>query len=128
MANWTNEGFYARFDEIASRFLPPSQTKVPSSLLWGDRDEVQRRFEGLASTIDMQLQTLTFPFASAEEGRDWFERFNGPLLALKAALPQGEYRELMEEIRGMVEDLNRATDGRLVIPAEYLLVVATKRV
>jgi hypothetical protein len=51
MANWTPEGFLAHAGEVAARYSGPPPMETPSPFLWGEPDEVRRRFEGLASSV-----------------------------------------------------------------------------
>lgn len=56
------------------------------------------------------------------------ERNNGPQIALRRMLDEGRYSQLLEDGRRLVEELNSANDGRLIIESQYLLVRAREAV
>lgn len=56
------------------------------------------------------------------------ERNNGPQIALRRMLDEGRYSQLLEDGRRLVEYLNLANYGRLIIESECLLVRARKAV
>lgn len=126
MANWTPDGFVARFGELAAKYSGPPPMETPSPFLWGEPEEVHHRLEGLASSVQIQRQIVRFEFASLEEGRALWEQYNGPALALKAALPEDRYRQLSDEVAMLIGELNRASEGRLLMEPEFLVVLARK--
>lgn len=126
MANWTPEGFIARFGELAVKYTEPPPIATPSPFLWGEPEEVRRRFRGLAASVQIERRTARFEFASLAEGRERWEQYNGPSLALKASLPEDRYLQMLNAVTGLIEELNQATDGRLIIESAYLVVHARK--
>jgi len=127
MANWTEDGFVGRFQQLLGRYLPPPPVKVASPELWGNADEVRRRLASLASSVDVRPARLRLEFESVEAGRDVLERNSGPQIALRRMLDDERYRQLLDEALRLVEELNQAYDGRLVMESGYLLVRARKR-
>jgi ubiquinone/menaquinone biosynthesis C-methylase UbiE len=130
MASWTTEGFAGRVSSLSSAFvsaLVPMAVEVPSPLLWGDPEEVRRRFSGLSSSVRTDERTARFEFESFQAGRQFWERNNGPQIALNNMLPNERYRDFLEQSRRLIEELNLATDGRLVVESRYLVVRARKR-
>src|SRR5438105_2307430 len=83
MANWTEDGFAGRFQQLLGRYLPPPPVKVASPELWGNADEVRRRFASLASSVDVRPDRLRMEFESVEACRDVLERSNGPQIAMR---------------------------------------------
>jgi len=126
MANWTAVGFAGKFQQLVGRYLPRPPVEMESPQLWGDANEVGRRFAGLASSVDTELGRLRFEFESVEAGRDFMERNNGPQIAMRQMLDEERYHQLLEAGRRLVEELNQADDGRLVMESEYLLVRARR--
>src|SRR5262249_22055357 len=126
MANYAHEGFLGRFAALIARDAPPAPTSLPSPFQWGDADEVRHRFQEYASTIVLAHRTLTFAFDSVAQGLAFWERTNGPLIALKSLVPPETYRAIREETVRLLADANRAGDGRLILDSAYLQVVAHK--
>jgi SAM-dependent methyltransferase len=126
MANYTSSGFLGRVSELVARYAPTRPAEVPSPFRWGDPDEVRRRFDGLASSIDVQPQTITVEFHSPEEGWAFWEGTNPPQFDLRYLLPDQTYQEMREQGARLMQELNRSNDDRLVLELEYVLVLASK--
>ena len=56
-----------------------------------------------------------------------FKTFYGPVLKAFAALDQAKQEELHSDLNALIVSMNRATDGSMVVPSEYLEVIITKR-
>lgn len=126
MANWTPDGFQGRYFAVGNRHAPALED-VPPSTDWGRPEVVEERFDGLAARVDVEPRNVRYEFESPEAMLDWFEANAGPATAARKALPSDTYDALKRETLDLVRESNRATDGSLVIDAEYLLVVARKR-
>ena len=127
MANYASDGFLGRFSALITQYAPPAPTALPSPFRWGDADEVRHRFEGLASSIEMQRRTLTFAFDTIAQGLEFWKRTNGPLIALKSLVPAETYRVVLTEAADLLADANRADDGPLILDSAYLQVIARKK-
>jgi len=126
MAGYGSAGYLGRLSDLISTFSSAPASSLPSPFLWGDADEVRRRFAGSASQLEIEPRTLTFRFDSIE---DWHERFantNPPLMALKQMLPAAAFEGLMAQAVALVGELNQARHGRIVLESSYLVVVARK--
>jgi 2-polyprenyl-6-hydroxyphenyl methylase/3-demethylubiquinone-9 3-methyltransferase len=126
MANYAPQGFLARLADLMSDYASAPAAPLPSPFLWGDPGEIHRRFQDLASSVDLRRETLTFEFASPDDGMEFWERTNPPLLALRAMLPANSYNQLRERTAGLMAELNQARDSRLVLHFDYLTVLARK--
>jgi SAM-dependent methyltransferase len=128
MANYTKAGFLGSFADLMASFsaAPPTGIELPSPFAWGDPEEVRRRFGGKASSLRLERRTVSFSFASPEDGWNFWERTNPPLMALKAMVPPERFHELVERGQRLMRELNAAADGGLVLDSEYLSVIAVK--
>ena len=124
MANYTNRGFLAAFADLVSDFATPAPISLPSPFQWGDADVVRRRFDGLASTIEVRPCMAAFEFDSTAEALGFMERTNAGQLALRSLLPEARYREVQERSERLMREQNGASDGRTVLEFEYLIVLA----
>lgn len=127
MANYASEGFLGRFAALITRYAPPAPMPLPSPFQWGDAETVRQRLGGLASVVAVEERTVAFAFDSVEQGLEFWERTNPPLIALKSMSPPETYRALLDETADLLADLNRAEDGRLVLDSAYIQVVARKQ-
>ncbi len=56
-----------------------------------------------------------------------FKTYYGPMLKAVTALDAAAQRALLSDIEALIDGANRAKDGTMVVPGEYLEVVVTKR-
>lgn len=126
MANYGSAGYLGRLSGLIEAFSSAPLSALPSPFLWGEPDEVRRRFSGLASEVAIEPRTLTFRFDSIEVWHEEFANTNPPLMALKQMLPPAAFEGLIARAVALVKELNRARDGRVVLESSYLSVIARK--
>jgi hypothetical protein len=68
-----------------------------------------------------------FRYRSAQHFLDVFRTYYGPMLKAFEALDSAGRKALSHDIIGLIERLNTSDDDSMVVPSEYLEVVATKR-
>ncbi len=124
MANWTPEGFVGRLFKIVGKYVPPAPG-VKSALLWGTKTHLDALF-GAQATIAAKSTHFIFRYKSPEHWIDFFRAHYGPVLKAFAALDPDARAGLEADIYNLLDELNVAEDGTLVVPGEYLEVVMTK--
>lgn len=125
LANWTPEGFIGQlFKTIGKHVPPPAGMKSPA--LWGTRRHIEELFESTAASIRVEPARFVFRYRSPEHWLHVFRSYYGPLLKTYAALEPAEQEELTDEIIAMIGRFNRATDGSMVVPSEYVEVVIAR--
>jgi ubiquinone/menaquinone biosynthesis C-methylase UbiE len=126
LANWTPDGFIGQVFKTLGKYLPPpAGTKSPA--LWGTRPRLGEMFDAGASSVKAQSRMFNFRYRSADHFLDVFKTFYGPVLKAFAALDAAKQEELRDDLHALIVRMNRATDGSMVVPSEYLEVVITKR-
>ena len=126
LANWTPQGFIGQlFRTIGSHLPPPAGVMSPAR--WGTPEFIREQFEAKASAIELQERHFVFRYGSAEHFLDVFRTMYGPTLKAFAALDEPGKEKLAADIVALVERFNRAGDGTMVVPSEYLEVVVVKR-
>ena len=126
LANWTPEGFIGRlFKVIGAHVPPPPGLAAPA--LWGTSGHIAELFGDRAAQLRCEKRRFHFRYRSAvhwlQVFRDWF----GPMHKAFAALDAGAQRELERDITALLAQFDIGGGGTLVVPAEYLEVVLTKR-
>jgi ubiquinone/menaquinone biosynthesis C-methylase UbiE len=125
LANWTPDGFIGQLFKILGKYLPPpAGTKSPA--LWGTRARLDQMFGSGASTIRAEPRYFMFRYRSAEHFIEVFKTYYGPMLKAFAALDEAKQKGLQDDLIALIGSLNRATDGTMVVPSEYLEIVITK--
>ena len=122
LANWTPEGFIGQLFRIIGRYTPPA-AGLQSPLLWGTRARLEALFGRAAKTIRAESRHFTFRYRSPEHWVEVFRADYGPVNKLYAALDAARQEDLTRDILALIARGNRANDGSMVLPAEYLEVV-----
>jgi SAM-dependent methyltransferase len=126
LANWTPEGFIGQVFKTLGKYLPPP-AGVKSPALWGTRARLGEMFDAGASSIKAQPRIFNFRYRSPVHFLDVFRNFYGPVLKAFAALDPARQEELHNDLHALIVRMNRATNGSVVVPSEYLEIVITKR-
>ena len=126
LANWTPEGFIGQLFKTLARYLPPP-AGAKSPALWGTRARLEEMFGGAAATITAVPRHFVFRYRSPEHFLDVFKTYYGPMLKAFAALDAAAGKALSGDLLALIAGMNRAGDGGVVVPSEYLEVVIAKR-
>jgi ubiquinone/menaquinone biosynthesis C-methylase UbiE len=125
MANWTPEGFIGRlFKAIGKHVPPPAGVKSPA--LWGSQARIVELFEPHARSITTAPRSFVFRYRSPEHWLEVFKTYYGPVLKAFAALAPLAQAALERDLLALAHEGNRATDGSMVVPSEYLQIVIVR--
>lgn len=124
MANYGPGGYLARLSGVLAAYSTTPATTFASPFLWGDPDEVRRRFPGAAS-LELEPRILALRYESLDDWRRKFAAVNPPIRAMEQILPPEAYATLIAQCAELVAELNSATDGSVTLESDYLVVVAT---
>ena len=124
---WTPASVMAATQAIAGRYAPfPPVPGARSPIEWGTEARVR---ELLGSGVtELTAQVLSTDLCGiSPAGRVEFNRaYVGPTKAIFDRLDPAARQALAAELAGCLQQFNRATDGTLVAPAEYLQLIATR--
>lgn len=123
LANWTPEGFIGSLFRTVGRHVPPPPGLRPP-VQWGSEARLRELFPD-AARIDAVRRTFAFRYRSPEHFVDYFRTWYGPTHKAFQALDAAGQGRLQGDLLTLLAEWNRATDGRLVVPGEYLEVVVT---
>jgi ubiquinone/menaquinone biosynthesis C-methylase UbiE len=124
LTNWTHDGFIGRLFQLIARHTAATTGSAP--FLWGTEERLAELF-GVYGGIETQLKRAVFRYRSPS---DWVEKFRAsyvPVLTTFAKLEGEKQRLLTGELLELVARFNRAKDKTMVVDAEYLEVVVTRR-
>ncbi len=125
MANWTGPGFVGQMFKTIAKHIAPSG--MPSPVLWGDEAVVRERLRSEIASLECSrhLYEFSYPFSPADVV-EFFRANYGPMTRAFASIPEEAQKQLREELIGLWNRHNRATDGTTRVDAEYLQVVAVR--
>ena len=125
LANWTPDGFIGQMFKILGKYLPPP-AGVKSPALWGTRARLDEMFQPGATTIRAEPRYFKFRYRSPTHFVEVFRTYYGPMLKAFAALDETKQNGLNDDLIALIATMNKASDGTMVVPSEYLEIVITK--
>jgi len=122
LANWTPGSFVGEIFKTLGKYLPPP-AGIKSPALWGTEARLRELFGDRINSIDIERREFVFRYHSAAHWLEVFRTFYGPMHKAFGALDAALQESLAADLIALAERFNRATDGTLVAPSEYLEVV-----
>ncbi len=126
LANWTPASFIGEMFKVIGRYIPPPPGVKPPSL-WGTEERLRELFGNRIATLQAPRRNFMFRYRSPKHWLDTFRTYYGPMHKVFAALETGRQEALAEDLLGLAQRFNTATDGAMVVPGEYLEVVVNLR-
>jgi len=125
LANWTPTGFIGQlFVTIAAH--APGTTSRSSPFLWGTTERLEELF-GVYGSVWSARKNVAL---RARTPMDWVDKLRAnysPVLRTFAALDAARQKSLRGALLELVTRFNRARDSTMLVDAEYLEVVVTRR-
>lgn len=125
LANWTPEGFIGQLFATMAKHAP-QVTCGPAPFLWGTADRLRELF-GVYGTVQAVRKRVAL---RARTPMDWVDKLRAgyaPVLKAFALLDAPRQKSLRGELLELVTRFNRAKDSTMLVDAEYLEVVITRR-
>jgi ubiquinone/menaquinone biosynthesis C-methylase UbiE len=125
LANWTPDGFIGQLFVTVARHAPHA-TSGASPFAWG----TPARLEELFGVYGSVWTTTKHVALRARTPMDWVDKLRAsyaPVLKAFAQLDAAQQKSLRSELLALVTRFNRAKDSTMVVDAEYLEVVVTRR-
>jgi SAM-dependent methyltransferase len=126
LANWTPSSFVGEIFKSIGRYLPPPAGVKPPSL-WGTEERLRELFAGRIAAMQAPRRNFIFRYRSPQHWLETFRTYYGPMNKAFAALDSAKQALLAEDLLALARRMNTATDGGLLVPAEYLEVVIETR-
>jgi ubiquinone/menaquinone biosynthesis C-methylase UbiE len=126
LTNWTPDGFIGQLFRTLGKYLPPPAA-AKSPALWGTRGRLTEMFAAGTTWIKTEPRIFNFRYRSPTHFLEVFKTFYGPVLKAFAALDTAHQTRLEKDIYDLIARMNKAEDGTMVVPSEYLEVVMMKR-
>ncbi len=122
LANWTPAGFIGELFKLIGRYIPPPAGVRPASL-WGSEARLRELFGERVAKLETERKNFVFRYRSAQHWLDTFRTYYGPMQKAFIALGAAQQESLAADLVRLVQQFNRATDGAMVVPGEYLEVI-----
>ena len=125
LASWTPEGFLGALFRTIGRHVPPPQG-LASPMLWGSEPHLRELFGSGITELRCRRRIFPFRYRSADHWLELFRRFYGPIHRAFAALDGAGQAALEADLLALLAQWNSDADRSLVVPGEYLEVVARR--
>lgn len=126
LANWTPDGFIGELLRVAGKYAPPP-AGVKSAALWGTEERLHELIGDGVTSLTATRRVCNLRAHSADHWIALFRDYYGPINRAFAAQDAAGQGALAADLGDLLRRHNRATDGSLVAPADYLEVIATRR-
>ena len=103
---------------------PPPGVNSPAA--WGTEAFLEKHFGSHVSKIEVTPRQFTFRYHSPAHWLDIFSTYYGPMVKAFEALDEAARATLRNEIERLIGQLNRATDGTMVVASDYLEIVISR--
>jgi len=125
LANWTPDGFIGRLFHTVGRHVPQG-TCGQAPFQWGVPGRLEELF-GAYGSVEASRKRVAL---RARTPMDWVDKLRAgyaPVLKAFGQLDASRQKALRSELLELVTKFNRAKDSSMLVDAEYLEVVVTRR-
>jgi SAM-dependent methyltransferase len=126
LANWTPDGFIGQVFKTIGKYIPPAAGLV-SPAAWGSEQRLRELFGDGITNLAVERRHFVFRYRSAQHWLEIFRTYYGPMLKAYAALDAAGQTSLTSDLTQLLQRYNQSGNNELVLPSEYLEVVATRR-
>lgn len=125
LASWTPDGFIGRvFKTVGAHVPPPAGLRSPAA--WGTEPRLHELFGVEARELRTQRRDYVFRYRSAAHWLEVFRTWYGPVHRAFLSLAPDARTALERDLTALLDELNVAHDGTLVVPSSYLEAVIVR--
>ena len=122
----TPESFVGQLFKTNAKHVPPP-AGLRSPVQWGTEERLRELFGDAVAEIRLARRHYVFRYRSAEAYLDYWRRYYGPTMKSFEAVGDAGREALKTDLLDLVGRFNRADDGTMVVPSEYLEAVIVTR-
>ena len=123
---WTPASLMGDVLKVTERHVPPPPG-LRGAAEWGTEERIRELFGNRINSLRIATRHFVFRFRSPHHMLEHFRTWDGPTRVAFEALDTAGQDRLAADLLEVYATYNRATDGTLVAPSEYLETVATVR-
>jgi SAM-dependent methyltransferase len=125
LANWTPDGFIGQLFRVTARYVPPPP-RLASPVQWGTEERVRELFGDGVASVQAVRRSFVFRYRSFEHWLAYFRAYYGPVQKAFHALDADRQADYAAELRSLAVQFNWSGDETMVVPSDYLEVVAVR--
>jgi ubiquinone/menaquinone biosynthesis C-methylase UbiE len=119
-ATWVPDGSVGEIFQLSASYMPPLPDYASPPIWWGREEHVRQLFAGVASSFEFERGVNYIEWESVEGFADFFMT-HFPLMVTARSMLGDRFLELRERVIEIWKTVNRANDGSLRLPQEYLI-------
>ncbi len=122
----TPEGYIGQLFKTIARHVPPP-VGLRSPIQWGTEERLRELFADAIADLRVERRQYVFRDRSPQAYIEYWRRFYGPTLKAFDAVGESGRGALEVDLLDLIAQFNRADDGTMVVPSEYLEAVIVTR-
>jgi ubiquinone/menaquinone biosynthesis C-methylase UbiE len=123
LASWMPRGNVAEFFGVVSRYMPPP-AGLKSPLRWGSEAGLRELLGSGVSSFEVSERVVPEYFRSVDHILATFRQYFGPARRAFDSLDESAGAALARELSALFTRANVARDGTLILPCQYLELIA----
>jgi ubiquinone/menaquinone biosynthesis C-methylase UbiE len=126
LANWVPDGYVGNMLRTVGKHVPPPAGVKPPPL-WGTEDRLRELLGEEVSSMESRRRTYVFRYLSANHFIEQFRSYYGPVHKAFDSLDEDGRDALENDLKELIGEWNISGDETVVLPSDYLEVVAVRR-
>lgn len=122
----TPEGFIGNLFKTNAKHVPPP-AGLRSPIQWGTEERLRELFGDAISDLRVEKRHYVFRDRSPEHYVEYWRRYYGPTLKAFEAVGDAGRAAFEADLLDLIARFNKADDGTMVVPSEYLEAVIVRR-
>ncbi len=127
MANFTPDGFGGEIGKLTAKYLPPSPPGLKPPFLWGTEERLRELLGEGVSSLEVQRRSFVFRYPSPQFYIDLSREHVAVIRLALEGLDASKQEALLNALEDIVHRFNRSGDETMMVPSDYLEVVAVRR-
>ncbi len=121
----TPEGFIGQLFKTNAKHVPPPPG-LRSPIQWGTEERLRELFGASIADVRVEKRHYVFRYRSPEAWLEYWRRYYGPTMKSFEAVGETGRTTLEADLLDLTARFNRADDGTMVVPSEYLEAVIVR--
>jgi ubiquinone/menaquinone biosynthesis C-methylase UbiE len=126
LASWTPGSMVGHMFKVIAKWAPPPAGVRPP-MLWGTPEHLADLFGDRVEWIRLDRLDFVMRYHTPEHYSQWFCDHYGPITRLVGTLSAEDRASFAGELADVARQFNRADDGTVAAPSEYLEAVGIRR-
>jgi SAM-dependent methyltransferase len=126
LACWTPAGMVGSLFKTVAKWAPPPAGVKPATL-WGTPEHLSALFGDRVEWVALEKKHYVFRYFTPDHFSEWFRLHYGPITRLAGTLSGDDLARFAADLAAVPVPFNKADDGTVAAPSEYLEAVGIVR-